>query len=346
MSARKVLVGLSGGVDSAVASLLLSREGWEPVGVYMKLHDNDSYHEENFAKAKQVADYLGMQLHFLDLSGEFRKEVYDYFVDSYRRGLTPNPCVICNREIKFGEMLRFADTLGIEKVATGHYLRSDGKYIYRALDKEKDQSYFLAEVKPGVIGRLLFPLGELRKSEVVEMAEEIEPLRNIARQKESSEICFVDGDYTEILAKHMPVDMEGEVLDTAGEVVGTHKGYMHYTIGKRRGFTVRGAHEPHYVLGLDARNNRIIVGRRELLAESEFRLRNINLFDDMESFECMLKVRYRTEAVKASVRIGHEGGSVRLHSPVFGLAEGQFAVFYDQERLLGGGEIVKRRDFA
>ena len=339
MSARKVLVGLSGGVDSAVASLLLSREGWEPVGVYMKLHDNDSYHEENFAKAKQVADYLGMQLHFLDLSGEFRKEVYDYFVDSYRRGLTPNPCVICNREIKFGEMLRFADTLGIEKVATGHYLRSDGKYIYRALDKEKDQSYFLAEVKPGVIGRLLFPLGELRKSEVVEMAEEIEPLRNIARQKESSEICFVDGDYTEILAKHMPVDMEGEVLDTAGEVVGTHKGYMHYTIGQRKGFTLFKSHKPHYVIGIDSQKNQIIVGDKHQLEKRMIFLKQCNLFIDKKIFNCEVKVRYRTEPIKAKVKMDGSKASVFLEKTATGIAKGQACVFYDGDKVLGGGWI-------
>ncbi len=338
--AEKVLVGMSGGVDSTVTALLLQEQGYDVTGVYMKLHDNEAYHRENFAKAKRVAEYLGIEVHFLDISDDFRQEVYDYFVREYEAGRTPNPCVVCNRQIKFGRMVAFADSLGIEKVATGHYLRCDGRYVYMAADRNKDQSYFLAEVRREVLPRLIFPLGEMHKEDVKAIAARIPVLADIATQKESSEICFVENDYTEVLARHMEIDREGEVLNEAGEVVGTHRGYMHYTVGKRRGFTVHGAHEPHYVLSLDPTKNRIVVGTRERLEERRFEIGRINLFEDLESFECQVKVRYRTHAIPARVRIEGERGEVELAEPVYGLARGQFAVFYDGERLLGGGEIL------
>ncbi len=340
MSGR-VLVGMSGGVDSTVAAILLQQQGYDVSGVYMKLHDNESYHLNNYAKACRVGDYLGIKVHFLDIGKEFEREVVDYFVQSYKEGLTPNPCVVCNRIIKFGAMVDFADSLGIEKVATGHYLRSNGKYIYMATDKSKDQSYFLAEVEPAVIPRLVFPLGDMLKTEVKSIAADIPVLQEIAAQKESSEICFVENDdYTEVLSRYMEVDRPGDVVDTDGNVVGTHKGYTHYTIGKRRGFTVKGAHEPHYVLSVDPELNRITVGTREKLSEDEFALEKINLFDDLTDFECTLKVRYRTRAIHARVTVHGDRGYVKLQEPVFGLARGQFAVFYDKERLLGGGMIV------
>ena len=339
--AESVLVGMSGGVDSTVAAILLQQQGYDVTGVYMKLHDNDAYHEANYAKARRVGEYLGIDVHFHDISDQFQKEVVDYFVDTYRQGLTPNPCVICNRTIKFGAMVDFADSLGIGKVSTGHYLRTDGRYVYMAVDRSKDQSYFLAEVRPDVISRLIFPLGELLKTEVKTLAADIPVLQDLATQKESSEICFVENDdYTEVLARYMPIDRPGEVLNTDGEIVGTHKGYTHYTIGKRRGFTVDGAHDPHYVLALDPEHNRITVGKRDQLSENEFALEKVNLFDDLTEFTCTLKVRYRTHAVPAHVTVQGDRGYAKLNEPVFGLARGQFAVFYDGERLLGGGVIV------
>jgi tRNA-specific 2-thiouridylase len=306
----------------------------------MKLHDNDAYHQSNFSKAKIVANYLNIDLHFHDLSREFRDEVYNYFIDGYKSGITPNPCIMCNRTIKFGAMVDFADSLGIEKVSTGHYLRSDREFIYKAKDQSKDQSYFLAEIKKEVIPRLIFPLGEWLKTEVKEFAAKIPALEAIVTQRESSEICFVENEYTEILQKHMDIDMEGEVLDSEGNIVGKHKGYMHYTIGKRRGFSVDGAHDPHYVMQLNPVDNQIVVGTHEKLSEQEFAIEQINLFEDSLDFKCDLKVRYRTTAVPARVTIESGRGWVVLEQPVFGLARGQFAVFYEGEKLLGGGVIV------
>ncbi len=339
MDKGKVLVGMSGGVDSTVTAILLQKEGYEVVGVYMKLHHKPGYHEENYSKAQRVGDYLGIKVHFLDLSKEFNDEVYEYFVESYKEGLTPNPCVMCNRTIKFGKMVEFADELDIYHVATGHYIKCDGEFIFMAEDPNKDQSYFLCEVKKEVLPRLIFPLGTWIKEDVKAFASDIEILRDIATQKESSEICFVENTYDEVLAKHMNIDMPGETLDSDGNVVGTHKGYMHYTIGKRRGFFVNGAHDPHFVLEIKPETNQIVVGTKEKLEENAFEVKQINLFKTLTEFDCSVKVRYRTQAVPCHVVIKEGRATVRLNESVFGLAKGQIAAFYEEDKLLGGGVI-------
>lgn len=334
-----VLVGMSGGVDSTVTAILLQQQGYNVVGVYMKLHIKEGYHEANFRKASRVGDYLGIKIHFLDIQDEFNKEVYEYFIDGYRDGLTPNPCVICNRTIKFGRMIEFADSLGIKYVSTGHYLKCDGKFIYQAKDKTKDQSYFLALVKKEVLSRVIFPLGDWIKDDVKAFGKEIEPLKDIATQKESSEICFVENEYTEILEKHMDIDIAGETINSNGDVVGIHKGYMHYTIGKRRGFFVNGAHDPHFVLDIKPDTNQIVVGKRDELAVTNIKLNKINMFEDLTHFDCDVKVRYRTSAVKAIVTIDGDNGFVELKEPVFGVAKAQVTAFYKEDRLIGGGII-------
>jgi len=336
---KKVLVGMSGGVDSTVVAILLQKEGYEVVGVYMKLHDNEEYHKTNFNNVKRVGEYLGIDIHFYDLSKDFKKEVYDYFVNTYKQGLTPNPCVMCNRTIKFGKMVEFADTLGIEKIATGHYLKCDGEFFYEAKDKTKDQSYFVAQVKKEVLPRLIFPLGSWLKEDVKEFAKDIPLLKDIGEQKESTEICFVENDYTEILEKHMDINLAGETINSKGEVVGTHKGYMHYTIGKRRGFTVNGAHDAHFVLAIKPEKNQIVVGKRDELKVDSFEIKQINLFEPLVEFDATVKVRYRTKAIECHVKIENNKGVVELKQSVFGLAHGQVAVFYDGDRVLGSGVI-------
>jgi len=336
---KKVLVGMSGGVDSTVTAILLQKEGYEVEGVYMKLHDKPGYHEDNFTKVKRVADYLHIKVHFHDLSLAFKEEVYDYFVESYKEGLTPNPCVMCNRTIKFGKMIEFADAIGAEFVATGHYIHCDGTFIYKAKDANKDQSYFLCEVKKEVLPRLIFPLGSWVKEDVKAYAANIEVLKDFATQKESSEICFVENSYDEVLARHMNIDMPGETIDEEGNVVGTHKGYMHYTIGKRRGFFVNGAHDPHFVLAIKPQDNQIVVGTKEQLEEHSFEIKQINLFKDITEFDCHVKVRYRTQAVPCHIKIHNDRATVTLKESVFGLAKGQIAAFYEEDKLLGGGVI-------
>jgi len=332
---------MSGGVDSTVSALLLQEQGYEVVGVYMIMHDLKELNETNIKKAQKVADFLGITLHIHDIQDSFKSEVYNYFIDSYKKGLTPNPCVVCNRKIKFGKMVEFADTLGINKIATGHYVQVKDGYFYKGVDSSKDQSYFLAEVKKEVANRAVFPLGSWLKEDVKKYAANIEVLQEFAKQSESTEICFVENSYVDILEKYFDTNKPGVVKDINGNEVGHHKGYMHYTIGKRRGFFVNGAHEPHYVIDLDAKNNTLIVGTKEKLKVEQIQIANINLFTDKAEFDCEVKVRYRTKGVKAKVTIIDNLGIIELKEPVYGVAKGQFAVFYDNDRLLGGGEIVE-----
>ncbi len=337
---KKVLVGLSGGVDSTVTALLLQEQGFEVEGVYMVMHNLEHLNSANIKKAQKVADYLGVKLHIHDIQDAFRDEVYSYFVNSYKEGLTPNPCVICNRKIKFGKMIEFANSLGIEHIATGHYVRVKDGFIYKGIDDSKDQSYFLAEVKKEVINRAIFPLGEWLKSDVKEYARKIEVLKELATQSESSEICFVEDSYIDILKEHTNTDNQGIVKDIEGNEVGHHKGFMHYTIGKRRGFFVKGAHDPHYVVDIDAKNNTLIVGKKDDLAKKSIIISNLNLFIDKKDFNANIKVRYRTNGIEGNVKIDNNIGLIELNEPAYGVAKGQFAVFYDNDKLLGGGEII------
>ncbi|MCF6200715.1 MAG: tRNA 2-thiouridine(34) synthase MnmA [Hydrogenimonas sp.] len=338
---RKVLVGMSGGVDSTVTAKLLQDAGYEVEGVYMKLHEKPGYHEANFAKVQHVAKYLDIKASMLDLSKEFDEKVYRPFVEGYKEGITPNPCAKCNRLIKFGKMMEYADSIGADYLATGHYVRHDGKYILEASDETKDQSYFLFDIDKSIIPRLIFPLGEWKKEDVKAYASKIEALKDFATQKESSEICFVETTYIDILKKHTEVEMPGEVLDTEGKVIGHHKGYMHYTIGKRRGFFVRGAHEPHYVKEIIPETNQIVVARHDELEVRRIELERVNLMDDHIQFRCDVKVRYRTKRIPCRVIVDEKRRAVlELEEPVFGVAAGQAAVFYDKNRMIGGGWIT------
>ena len=340
---KKVLIGMSGGVDSTISALLLKEEGYECEGLYMKLHSKQGYHEIHQARAQKAADYVGIKLHVLDLQDTFNEKVFKPFIDTYAQGKTPNPCALCNRSLKFGKMIDFADKIGADFIATGHYIKTDGKFFYEANDDTKDQSYFLFYVDKTILPRLLFPLGERKKADIKELASSISGLKSFASQGESHDICFVETTYTDVLKDYVNVDIVGEVLDKNGSVVGGHKGYMHYTVGKRRGFSVKGAHEPHYVIDINSKNNQIIVGKKEDLICKYVVLNNLNLYTNEKEFSTTVKLRFRTKAVKCKVIIKNDKAYVSLDENVFGVAIGQAAVFYDSNKLLGGGWIVQNK---
>lgn len=353
----KILVAMSGGVDSTVTAYTLLQQGHEVEGCYMKLHGKPNYHEANIAKVEKAAQFLGIKHHILDLQDDFKERVYMPFVASYKAGKTPNPCAWCNRFIKLGKLLEFAKSLNCEKLATGHYARVENGLLKTAFDETKDQSYFLASADKSALSYLIFPLGEKKKEAVKAFAASIKELESFATQKESAEICFVENTYIEVLQQFMPTNVKGSVLDSSGKIIGKHDGYMHYTIGKRRGFEVRGAHEPHFVLKIKPQSNEIVVGLKDELKVSEFELEKINLLVDKTflsenkllqnslnaenfSFKCEVKIRYRSKSTACVVQVlPNLSAKITLLEPIYALASGQMAVFYDKDTVLASGFI-------
>lgn len=338
---KKVMVGMSGGIDSSVTAYMLQKEGYEVEGIYLKLHNRtDGYHERNLGYIEDVAKFLNIKYHILDLANEFSKEVYDYFVDSYLTGTTPNPCVKCNKQIKFGAMLDFAKEHGADFLATGHYAKTDGKFFYEADDKTKDQSYFLSQVNPEALKYMMFPLSTYKKEDIVKFGADLDvAYKKITEKSESQEICFVETVYTDVVKRHANIDQEGDVLDENGKIVGKHKGFAHYTIGKRRGFTVHGAHEPHFVTKLNPKDNTIVVGKKESLEVNNVVGNNLNMFIDEKEFSCSVKLRYRSVSTPCKVKIENEKAYITLEEPAFGVASGQLAVFYDGQKVIGSAWI-------
>ncbi len=338
---KKVMVGMSGGIDSSVTAYMLQKDGYEIEGVYLKLHNRtDGYHEKNLRHIEDVAKFLDIKYHILDLADKFTAEIYDYFVDSYLEGTTPNPCVKCNKQIKFGAMLKFTQDNGCDFLATGHYAKTDGEFFYEADDKTKDQSYFLSQVDKEALPFMMFPLSTYKKDDIVKLGETLDSVyKRISEKNESQEICFVETVYTDVIKKHANIDLPGKVLDAEGNIVGEHKGYMHYTIGKRRGFTVKGAHEPHFVKELNPKNNTITVGKKAVLEVNSVIAENLNMYMDETNFSCTVKLRYRSNSIPCDVKIEDKEASITLKEPAFGVAAGQLAVFYEGEKVIGSAWI-------
>ncbi|MDO4573873.1 MAG: tRNA 2-thiouridine(34) synthase MnmA [Planctomycetia bacterium] len=350
----KILLAMSGGVDSSVAAELLRREGHEIVGVFMKhgislteevlRRKHGCCSEEDAADAQAVAKRLGIPLHLLDFREEFT-QIVEYFVDEYTHCRTPNPCIVCNAKLKFGKLFELADDLGADRVATGHYARLEGGRILVGRDASKDQSYVLHRISRDKLSRLMFPVGGYRKEEIRAMASEL-GLPNAAK-KDSQEVCFVPGDdhaafvreYVFQKTGKYPESM-GDFVTTTGENRGPHQGLERYTIGQRKGLGLS-FREPHFVVRLEPDTRRVILGKHDELACETLEAADVNWQIDVpsEPFRCTVKIRYRTPALPAEVTPKEGGFSVRFERPVFGIAPGQAAVCYDGEQVLGGGWI-------
>ena len=341
----KVMVGMSGGIDSSVTAYMLQKDGYEVEGVYLKLHNRtDGYHEKNIGYIDDVAKFLDIKYHILDLTHKFTLEIYDYFVDSYLEGTTPNPCVKCNKQIKFGAMLDFAKKHNASYLATGHYAKTDGEFFYEADDKTKDQSYFLSQVGKEALPYMMFPLSTYKKEDIIKLGKDLDTVyERITEKNESQEICFVETVYTDVVKKHANIDVPGNVIDKEGNVIGQHKGYAHYTIGKRRGFTVNGAHEPHFVTKLNPKNNTIVVGKKAALEINNVQVNNLNMFIDKKEFSCTVKLRYRSVSIPCEVKIENDNAYITLKESGFGVAAGQLAVFYENQKVLGSAWITNTK---
>lgn len=346
-----VIVGLSGGVDSSVAACLLSRQGYRVTGLNIRVLDEPEHEPVLTHSVLRVSDLpeYSFPVFTLNLSGKFRREVIGYFHDAYLSGRTPNPCMVCNKAVKWSGLFEAMHLLGADFVATGHYARTDfinGRHrLYKGLDPQKDQSYFLWMLSRSDLAKTLFPLGGYTKPEVRGMAKEFGVLA--AEKKESQEICFVPhDDYTSYLSGAMPGMEErvagGEIVDRAGNVIGHHRGYPFYTIGQRRGLGIATG-EPTYVTEIDAVNNRIRVGTREDLECRTLRATGMNWIGidrPAEPVEASARIRYRDRESQCIVEPAEDDAvTVSFPKPKNAVAAGQAVVFYRGDEVLGGGTI-------
>lgn len=354
---RRVLVGMSGGVDSSVCAWLLKRDGWDVIGVTMKVWPQDciSRAEDKccgpsaIADARSVAHKLGIPHYVVDEADEFEKLVIDYFSSEYRAGRTPNPCVMCNEKLKFGNLWTKAQALGAEYIATGHYAiiehHENHAVLRKGVDARKDQSYFLFSLRQPQLQRALAPLGGMTKPEIRKIAREIG--LKVADKVDSQEICFVPGnDYKAFLRSHLGESEfhRGGIYDTAGNFLAEHEGIEMFTIGQRKGLP-GGSPYPLYVIDIDAENSRVIVGPESELVRDEFEINQANwLIDEpTEPLEVTVKIRYAHPGAAAIVEPAVNGQHVvRLVEPQRAITPGQAAVFYVGDRVVGGGWIVRK----
>ncbi|HET6882595.1 MAG TPA: tRNA 2-thiouridine(34) synthase MnmA [Pirellulales bacterium] len=366
----RVVLAMSGGVDSSVAAHLLRAAGHEVIGLFMRHgesspavcptptttaalpvlgtpHKQGCCSASDAADARRVADRLDIPFYAVDFAAEFG-QIMDYFTAEYTAGRTPNPCVMCNNWLKFGKLCDYADQVGAEWIATGHYARLEAAAVAgnppvlrRGIDEAKDQSYVLFGIDRKVLPRVMFPVGNYHKPQIRDVARQL-GLR-VAEKKDSQEICFVpDQDYAAFVRNRRGEgDLSGEIVTTAGEVVGRHAGLEQFTIGQRKGLGVAFG-EPRYVVRLEAETRRVVIGRQEELLRSELTARDANWLIDPPDrpLECEVKIRYRSAPTPAVVEaIGERRLHVYLRQPRAGVAPGQAVVCYSGDRVLGGGWI-------
>lgn len=347
-----VVVGMSGGVDSSVTAYLLQQQGHQVTGLFMKNWDEDDGTEyctaiEDLADAQAVADKLGIELKTVNFAAEYWDEVFEHFIEEYQAGRTPNPDILCNREIKFKAFLDYARTLGAESIATGHYVRRTQQgHLLRGLDGNKDQSYFLHALSTAQVSSALFPVGELEKPEVRRIAEEQGFVT--ARKKDSTGICFIgERRFSDFLKRYVH-SAPGDIVTPEGDRVGQHQGLSFYTLGQRQGLGIGGLRnypdEPWFVADKDMQNNQLIAvqgAQHPLLMSKHLWVRDMNWIGEAptDTFRCSIKVRYRSPDVPCSLAPHEAGWRVTFDQPEWAVTPGQSAVLYDGERCLGGGVI-------
>lgn len=345
---------MSGGVDSSVAAALLVEQGYDVVGLMLRLWAepgggaNRCCTPDAVVDARRVADQLGIPFYVRDYKNIFKQTVVDFFIDGYSRGVTPNPCIVCNRDIRFDRLLKEALSLGGDFLATGHYARiergDDGQYrLLKGLDPTKDQSYVLYTMTQERLARVLLPLGRYQKEEIRQIAEEKQlPVFN---RPDSQDLCFLGaGDYRSFLQRHAPAVIEpGPIVNSAGEVIGEHQGLPFYTIGQRKGLGIS-APQAMYVLRLEPASNRLVVGPAEELGQRELRARQVNYVSGhppAAETKVTAKIRYKAKEVEAHLRpLPNREAHLSLSTPLRDITPGQAVVFFDGERLLGGGLIA------
>lgn len=350
---KTVVLGMSGGVDSAVSAWLLKQQGYNVIALFMhnweEVDDGCCTAEQDFEDVKRVSAKLDIPYYSVNFASEYKERVFSYFLDEYAKGRTPNPDVLCNREIKFGPFLQYAKALGADYVATGHYcgIRHDNgvHYLLKAKDQSKDQTYFLNQLSQAQLADVLFPLQNIDKSEVRKIAAELD-LAN-AKKKDSTGICFIgERNFRNFLQTYLP-NQVGEIVDVNGKVVGEHIGLMYYTLGQRRGLGLGGTTEGQgrwFVVDKDLAHNRLIVshGDEEVLMSKSLVANKVNWIPSMPSkqFTCTAKFRYRQPEQGVDVTVDDNGKvKVVFHEKQRAVTPGQFVVFYTDDRCLGGGII-------
>lgn len=328
---KKVLVAMSGGIDSTSAVLFLKEAGYEVIGVTYNL-----FKENNL----DVLKYLGIKHYYIDLRKEFKNDVIDYFISEYKNGRTPNPCAVCNYKIKFNHLLKLADKFNCDFLSTGHYAKIeelDKKYIAKADDEKKDQSYFLFNIGQSAIDRLIFPLSEITKDDVKRLIEKTD-IKFLASKKESQDICFIDKNYRDFLSNYLKKD-KGNIIKKDGTFLGTHDGIYNFTIGQKKGLGIN-YHNELYVLRFEGSNVIVTEDKDDLLIK-DFKISNFIVYDKIlfENKNVKVKVRYNLNEIDCSAFFKGDFIEVSLEKAEL-ITSGQIAVFYDENRVIGGGFIA------